>query len=421
MSGEHFIPFRRSEIAAMCADELPAAERRSFLDVTKMIASLLHHRFHAHIETLKDAYHPFNTEADTRTGARLTPEERAAARRRLEEELSALALAANFTELDPAKLDHAFAEHSLLKVRLSVDTDAIDTMMVFRRGESVRVERVPMLFGLWHRSVQFVSYARVLVYATFKDAEHFVGRNIDRLPFRPGSMIVKLFQNVPLNDLEMVLPNVRVGMRRIDKWFIGIPAAVSGIIVIATKLLAPIGLILLLLGFWLGITDDPVTINQTALVSAGAGMVAFGGYFVRQVTKFKNRKIQFMKALSENLYFRNLDNDAGVFHHLLDAAEEAEATEAVLAYHFLRTAPQPLTAPELDRRVEEWFRQKWGAHLDFEVADGLRKLREFSLVSEDDGGRLATVTLDEAKRRMDHAWDNLFDYSDRPVPAAVAP
>jgi hypothetical protein len=27
----------------------------------------------------------------------------------------------------------------------------------------------------------------------------------------------------------------------------------------------------------------------------------------------------FMKALSENLYFRNLDNDAGVFHHLLDA------------------------------------------------------------------------------------------------------
>ena len=60
---------------------------------------------------------------------------------------------------------------------------------------------------------------------------------------------------------------------------------------------------------------------------------------MRQVTKFKNRKILFMKALSENLYFRNLDNDAGVFHHLLDAAEEAEVIEAVLAYHFLRTAP----------------------------------------------------------------------------------
>ena len=29
-----------------------------------------------------------------------------------------------------------------------------------------------------------------------------------------------------------------------------------------------------------------------------------------------------MKMLSENLYIHNLDNDAGVFHYLLDAAEE---------------------------------------------------------------------------------------------------
>jgi len=37
-----------------------------------------------------------------------------------------------------------------------------------------------------------------------------------------------------------------------------------------------------------------------------------------------------------------------VFHHLLDAAEEEEVKEAVLAYHFLRTAAGPLTAAELD-------------------------------------------------------------------------
>ena len=67
--------------------------------------------------------------------------------------------------------------------------------------------------------------------------------------------------------------------------------------------------------------------------------------------RFKNRKIQFRKALSENLYFRNLDNDAGVFHYLLDAAEEVEVKEAVLAYHFLRTAARPLTAKAVDRRV----------------------------------------------------------------------
>ena len=30
MSAEHFIPFRRSDIVAMCADELPEAERESY-------------------------------------------------------------------------------------------------------------------------------------------------------------------------------------------------------------------------------------------------------------------------------------------------------------------------------------------------------------------------------------------------------
>ena len=131
---------------------------------------------------------------------------------------------------------------------------------------------------------------------------------------------------------------------------------------------------------------------------------------VRDGTKFKNRKIQFMKALSENLYFRNLDNDAGVFHHLLDAAEEEEVKEAVLAYHFLRAAGRPLTAAELDWRIEDWFARRWEAAFDFEVDDGVGKLRRLRLVDDDGQGRLTAVTLDEAKRRLDQIWDNLFAY-----------
>jgi hypothetical protein len=167
---------------------------------------------------------------------------------------------------------------------------------------------------------------------------------------------------------------------------------------------------LLLLGFLLGLHKEPVQLNQGQLVALGAGLMALGGFLVRQFTKLKNRKIQFMKALSENLYFRNLDNDAGVFHHLLDAAEEEEVKEAVLAYHFLRSAGRPLTAAELDRRIEDWFAQRWEAVFDFEVDDGVGKLRRLRLVDDDGQGRLTAVTLDEAKRRLDEIWDNLFTY-----------
>jgi hypothetical protein len=413
MVAEHFIPFRKADVVAMCADDLPAGERESFLGFTRMLASLLHHRFHDRIEALKNAYHPFNPEADTQTVAELSREERLAARRRLEEELTALARAANFIQIDPTELSKAFTEHSLLKVRLAVDMDAIDKVLFFRRGESVRTRQVPIWYGLRKQTVAFTNYARVLVYATFKDAEHIP--DPDRLPFRPGSMIIKLFQNVPRDDLEMVLPNVQVRMRGIDKVLIGVPAVVSGVIVVATKLVASMGLLLLLVAFWLGLRDEAEEINQAALVSIAAGLIAFGGYLVRQVTKFKNRKILFMKALSENLYFRNLDNDAGVFHHLLDEAEEAEVKEAVLAYHFIRTAPHPVTAAELDRRIEEWFAARWTSRFDFEIEDGLRKLRELSLVVEDEHGRLRALTLADAKQRMDRVWDDLFDYDTRPM------
>jgi len=409
---EHFIPFRRTDVVSMCADELPAAERDSFVGFARMLSSLLHYRFQGRIEALKDAYQPFIPEGDTHEISAIGPTERRAARERVESELAALARAANFTEIDVAELQRALVGHSLLKVSMAINTDVIDKVMLFRRGESTRTRTVPIWYGLRQRTVSFTNYSKVLVYAMFKEAEHHRG-DPEKLPFRPGSMVIKMFQNVPAEDLEMVFPNVQVRMRLFDKLLIGIPALISGITVIVTKLAVSLGVVLLFLAFWLGIRDKPEELSQAQLISLTVGLAAFGGYLFRQVTKFKNRKILFMKALSENLYFRNLDNDAGVFHHLLDAAEESEVTEAVLAYHFLRTAPEPSTASELDRRIQDWFATRWDTTLDYEVEDGVRKLRQLSLATEDDLGRLTAVSLAEAKKRLDHEWDNLFAYNDR--------
>ena len=105
-----------------------------------------------------------------------------------------------------------------------------------------------------------------------------------------------------------------------------------------------------------------------------------------------------------------------MFNHLLDAAEEEEVKEAVLAYHFLHSAQEALTADELDQRIEAWFTRRWGIEFDFEVADGVRKLRRLRLI-DDTEGRLSAVALDEAARRLDETWDNLFAYNTSPGPA----
>jgi hypothetical protein len=416
VTGERFIPFRKTSVVTMCADDLPGPEREAFLAFADLLASLLHHEFRARLEALKDAYHPFNPDTDTRTVVELGPAERQAAQQRLVDELADLAEDANFERINVDDLGRAFDEESLMKVRLEADFDDFEQLAFYRRGERTRHEEVKTLLGLRRRTIAFTNYGKVLVYVKFKDAAYFEaqGKKVDRLPFTPGSTIIKLFQDVPRADLEMLFPNAQVRMRRIDKLLIGVPAVISGAIVIATKLVASLVPVLLLLAFWFGARREPVQLDQGQLVALGAGLVAFGGFLVRQFTKFKNRKIQFMKSLSESLYFRNLDNDAGVFHHLLDAAEEEEVKEAVLAYHFLRTAGSPLTAAELDRRIEDWFALRWAATFDFEVEDGVGKLRRLRLVDDDGQGRLTAVTLDEALRRLDETWDGLFPYQSSP-------
>ena len=62
---------------------------------------------------------------------------------------------------------------------------------------------------------------------------------------------------------------------------------------------------------------------------------------------------------------------------------------------------------ELDKQVETWFEDKFNRKFDFEVDDGLDKLRKFELVKGDDQN-LEAVSLDNAIAILDAKWDNYF-------------
>ncbi|HVM13523.1 MAG TPA: TMEM143 family protein [Egibacteraceae bacterium] len=413
---QRFIPFRRSDLVDMLDEDgrLAHAERDGFRAFVQLLNAVFHHEFHSRLEALKDAYAPFNPDPDTRAVRRYDGEDREAARRRLVAGLRELLDHGNFEPISDQDLQTAFEEESLLDLHLAVDRSDFEDVLFFRRGVTVREEELTSWLGLRRRTVVFTNYEKVLMLVTFKDAEHFTDQDPDELPFTPGSTILKLFQDVPRADLEMLFPNAEPRMRRVDKLLIGVPALVSGIVVLATKLLTTLGLLLLLAGFWLGVRDEPVELDQATLVTLGAGLGSLGGYLTRQFNKFKKRKMEFMKTLSDNLYFRNLDNDTGVLHHLIDDAEEEEAKEALLGWYFLRIADAPLAPGQLDEAIEAWFRNQQDLAMDFEVHDGIDKLKELRLLEDVDGGRLAEVPMDEAMRRLDERWDRYFQY-DRPL------
>src|SRR5215208_1526034 len=148
VTGERFIPFRRTSIVTMCADEVPAEERDAFRAFTELLASLMHQEFRTRLEALKDTYHPFNPDTETRTIVELGPAERQAAQEHLVDELTALAEDANFERISTDDLGRAFVEESLMKVRLEADFEDFEEVVFYRRGVRTRQEEVRHLFGL---------------------------------------------------------------------------------------------------------------------------------------------------------------------------------------------------------------------------------------------------------------------------------
>jgi hypothetical protein len=418
-----FIPYRKADIVEMCITDarLSGDDQNLFRDFCRILESLIHFEFHQQLETLKDCYAPFNPDADTRLIQTYSPQEQHSLQKKLVESMSAVLNAANFEKVTQTDLKEALGEESIFKIRLEVDFQDFEEVIFYRRGESKKRETLVKFFGLKKKPIEFTNYERVAIYIKFKEAAYFEARNRRGHNFSPGSTIIKLFQNVPKADLEMLFPNSEVRMKTIDKLIIGIPAAASGIAMVATKLGASILLIASIIAFWLGLKEKEVVIQQQHLVALAIGLATLGGFMFKQVNKFKNRKIKFMKALAESLYFKNLDNNAGVFHHLIDAAEEEEFKEAVLAYYFLLTENRDLTKTQLDAAVESWFESKHTCQINFEIADALSKLERFGLVSQDEG-IIRCKGLKDAKVQLDSIWDNYFTYyqaNDQPQPRGL--
>jgi hypothetical protein len=397
-----FIPFRQADIVRMCLQENQLrGQEEDFRQLCHMLGSVFHFEFHRVVEALKDSYAPVDPDADTRS----IGDDKSSAGFEFVELLNGLLEKANYEPISKDELNQALTESSMFRIRLHVDFDDFSEVLLFCRGVSQRRETLKSFFGLIKKPIDFTNYDRVVLYLRFGD--DYDRSKGGRSVVKPGATLLKLFQNVPRADLEMLFPNTEVRMRLIDKLVIGVPAAVSGGVVLTTRLGASLVVLGSLFGFWLGLSSEPARLDKTALVALFAGLAALGGYLWKQFSNFNNRKIRFMQALTQSLYFKNLDNNAGVFHRLANDAEEEECKEAVLAYFFLLINEQGMSREALDNRIEQWLADKWQCSINFEIGDALNKLITLQLVTESDG-LIKAVPIRQGMKNLDRRWDDYF-------------
>jgi hypothetical protein len=408
---DQFIPVRKSDVLhALIEQRLLGGEREleQFRQLCRLLGAILHYEYFDRLERLRDDYFFFNPEHDGH--ARFDPATVERVYRDMSSALIEVLHGANFIEISHAEIERAHREQALIRIKLEAFTEDCREIRFFRRGHRRQTLEISEWYGWRKRNIEADVYDDVVMLVTMKNESAAVGAKRKRpRKVRPGAMLLKYFRNIPSADLNALYPDVRVVMGLRDKLVLGVPAIVGGIPILF-KVASTVTVLFLVAGFYLGLTSAVRDDELTAALAGLSGLVALGGFLIRQWVKYQRQSLLYHKQLVDNVYYRNINNNAGIFDYLIGAAEEQECKEAILAYHFLRAPDDGPTPDALDRRIESWLKKTFDVQIDFECDDALAKLDRLGLLRRD-GERLSVLPLDAALGRLDRAWDGIFPYA----------
>jgi hypothetical protein len=422
---DQFIPVRKSDIldALVDAGQLPSDTLKAqFRQVCRMLGAIYHYEYFERLEVLRRDYYYFNPELDRHARIKIENVERAYGE--LITSFTGVLKGANFVEVSHEEIERAHRESVLVNVNLSTPVDDFREVRFFRRGHHQETFELRKWFGWRRQKIDAAVYDDVILLVATKPEEEPNGKKKRKRKratlgkIRPGAVLLKYFRNIASADLNALYPNVRVVMSLFDKLFFSVPALAGGIPILL-KLASTITVLFLVVGFYLGVSAAVHEDQMKSALAALSGLVALGGFLMQQWVKYQRQSLKYQKELTDNVYYRNINNNAGIFDYIIGAAEEQECKEAFLAYYFLSTSPTPLTEDELDRRIERWLSEKFSIDIDFEVDDALAKLEKLELLRRD-GDRLSVPPPEDALVRLDYHWDNYFQYNVQSQPAAAA-
>jgi hypothetical protein len=327
------------------------------------------------------------------------------------ESFTAVLKGANFIEVSHEEIERAHLESVEVQVKLHAPVDDYREVRFFRRGHHHTSIDIPRFYRWGRRTIEALVYDDVVMLVALKPdpPSGRTAKRDRRRRVRPGSVLIKYFRNIASADLNALYPNVQVVMSLFDKLMLTVPAIFGGIPILL-KLWSSITVLFLVIGFYVGFSAAAVRDEHWAgAIAAMTGLIALGGFMMRQWVKYQRQSLMCQKRLTDNIYFRNVNNNAGIFDYIIGAAEEQECKEAFLAYYFLQQGPA-LTQSELDRRIEAWLKDAFGLDADFEVDDALGKLDRLGLLKRE-GTRLSVVPPEAALARLDQVWDDYFQFS----------
>jgi hypothetical protein len=411
---DRFIPLRKSDIVAGLVGEgrLDDGQHAKFRQFARMLGAIFHFQYFEELDRLREAYFCFDPEVDPKACGSANDLE--AAYRRLSDEFVRVLTEANFVEIAHDEITRAFAEHALVRVKIKAPVEDYRDVRMFRRGHHKETIDIPVWFGWRRRPLEVEVYDDVvMMVATKPDGvtaapprKALRSGERGKPKIRSGAVLFKYFRHIARGDLEALFPNVRVVMSLFDQFALGVPALVGGVPILL-KLASTMTVLFVVAGFYLGLNGTMRDNDTEQALAALSGLFALGAFALRQWGNFHRQSLIHQKQLTDNIYYRNVNNNSGIFNYIIGEAEEQDWKEALLAYYGLLTAAAPLSREALGARIEKLLTQVFGLSVAFEVSDALARLKRLDLLAETDGC-FSALPLPEALARLDSDWDRLL-------------
>lgn len=408
--GDRFIPVRKEDLFEALikqGDFADTAECELFRRFARTLRTICHYEYSETLDRLRDDYYYFSPEI-----AGLPAVDRAKSDTAYDDLIRSLDKVlkdANFEELPHEDVAEAHRKRTV-PVAVKADHDDFREVRFYRRGRHVDQFEMSEWFGLRRRKVEIEVFNDVVLFVAVKTQAEIGSRRelriLKRRKIVPGSVLLKYFRDIACGDLYALFPNARVVMGNFDKAFLGVPAIAGGIPILL-KLYATISVLFLVVGIYLGGSGSVADADMKTALAALMGIVALGGFATRQWLKYQRQTLKYHMELTENIYFRNINNNAGIFDYLIGTAEDQETKEAALAYRFIGKAESAPTAAEVAASIEAWLAKNFAASVDFAIDDALKTLDRFELLRREKD-RLFVLPLEPAIAQLHQVWNGFF-------------
>ncbi len=277
---------------------------------------------------------------------------------------------ANYEPLEEGQLEATLHLASTHGMRIRVNPDRVAFLDLYVRGRATRSRTVRTIRAPFRGEERSIEIFRRLA-VVYRGAE-------------ATQVALKLFREIPLEDVEALLPHAEPQMTRLDKLKIigGGLGALGGV---ATKLWA-------------------VLVKGAAIASGflWAAIIAAIGLSVRSILGYRHAKHVRASQMTHHLYYQNVANNAGVLDQLLSSIGHEELKEALLGYAMLYADSSIKDMATFRASANTWLRETFDVHVDFDAEDAHESMTRLQLWSDADVWRV--VEPGEAIRRLDARW-----------------